>query len=114
MLLTLLTCAPGLGVGALLGALTWRAHRAWGALLGASVGGAAAAGAFVVWEDSHVSMHMGFRDAVSLWIAIPGLLAGAAICAWRWRGGRVSRADLGALAGGLVWMGGWWGLTLHI
>ncbi len=30
--------APGLPIGALAGALIWRRHRVWGALLGAAIG----------------------------------------------------------------------------
>ena len=30
--------APGLSIGALAGALIWRRHRVWGALLGAAIG----------------------------------------------------------------------------
>jgi hypothetical protein len=30
--------SPGFAVGAIAGALAWRAHRIWGALLGAAIG----------------------------------------------------------------------------
>jgi hypothetical protein len=34
----LLFGSPGIPIGALAGALLWRAHRVWGALLGAVIG----------------------------------------------------------------------------
>ena len=37
-LLALLLGSPGLAIGAIAGALAWRGHRIWGALIGAGVG----------------------------------------------------------------------------
>ena len=46
-LLYLLFGSPGILIGAINGALMWRAHRIWGALLGAVLGWAVCFGA--VW-----------------------------------------------------------------
>jgi hypothetical protein len=50
--LALIIGSPGLAVGTGLGALTWRSHRAWGALIGAAVGLAAWLAGFYVWKMS--------------------------------------------------------------
>jgi hypothetical protein len=47
-ILYLIFGSPGLAVGAIVGALAWRAHRIWGALLGAAIGfGGCLAGVWV-------------------------------------------------------------------
>jgi len=44
--------APGLAIGAVLGAFAWRRHRFFGALLGAVVGLILWLGGFVLWKAS--------------------------------------------------------------
>jgi hypothetical protein len=44
--------APGLLIGALLGAILWRRHRLWGALVGAVVGLGLWDAGFVAWLES--------------------------------------------------------------
>jgi hypothetical protein len=106
--IALMIGAPGFGVGAVCGELAWRARRGRGAMLGGVGGLVAGIGAFAVWDASRASVHMDFRDAALLWLGLPGLVAGAAVCGWRWRRGRLSRIDLGAFASGALWLGGWW------
>ncbi len=43
---------PGLAMGAALGAIAWRHHRAWGALVGAAAGFALWIGCFIWWKLS--------------------------------------------------------------
>jgi Na+/proline symporter len=50
--LALIIGAPGLVLGVALGALLWRRHRIYGALLGAVVGLVLWLAGFVVWEAS--------------------------------------------------------------
>jgi Na+/proline symporter len=50
--IALIIGAPGLVVGAVLGALAWRRHRLWGALIGAVVGLIFWLGGFVLWKMS--------------------------------------------------------------
>ena len=50
--IALIIGAPGLVVGAALGALAWRRHRLWGALIGAVVGLIFWLGGFVLWKMS--------------------------------------------------------------
>jgi hypothetical protein len=115
--------APGIAAGAGCGALVWPGRRWLGAALGAAAGWALAAAAFLAWSDTKVSLTKGFGDAarITLLHGLPGLLAGAAIgAALRWGGRSPSAAHprpiwppaiWGALAGGVVWLGGWWGIT---
>ena len=44
--------APGLAIGTALGALAWRHHRLWGALIGAAAGLMLWLGGFVLWKMS--------------------------------------------------------------
>ena len=48
-LLYLIFGSPGILLGAIVGALAWRAHRIWGALLGAVAGWAACIAVVWVW-----------------------------------------------------------------
>ena len=48
-LLYLIFGSPGIVVGAIFGALVWRGHRIWGALLGAVAGWAVCIGVVWVW-----------------------------------------------------------------
>ena len=50
--IALIIGAPGLVIGAVLGALAWRCHRLWGALIGAVVGLIFWLGGFVLWKMS--------------------------------------------------------------
>jgi Na+/proline symporter len=50
--IALIIGAPGLVIGAALGALAWRRHRLWGALIGAVVGLILWLGGFVLWKMS--------------------------------------------------------------
>jgi hypothetical protein len=50
--LALIIGSPGLATGAALGAIVWRQHRLWGALLGAVVGLALWLGGFYFWKNS--------------------------------------------------------------
>jgi|HubBroStandDraft_2_1064218.scaffolds.fasta_scaffold2167103_2 hypothetical protein len=50
--IALIIGAPGLAIGAALGAAVWRHHRLWGALTGAVVGLALWLGGFVLWKAS--------------------------------------------------------------
>jgi hypothetical protein len=47
--LMLIFGAPGIPVGAIIGALAWRSHRVWGAALGAAVGFEACLGGVWIW-----------------------------------------------------------------
>jgi Na+/proline symporter len=47
--LALVFGGPGIPVGAIIGALVWRAHRIWGAVVGAVVGFAVCLGGVWVW-----------------------------------------------------------------
>jgi Na+/proline symporter len=51
-MIALIIGAPDLVIGAALGALAWRRHRVWGALLGALTGFALWLGGFVLWKAS--------------------------------------------------------------
>jgi hypothetical protein len=51
-LVALVIAWPGLFIGAALGAMAWRRHRLWGALIGAVVGFALWLGGFVWWKLS--------------------------------------------------------------
>ena len=51
-ILALIIGAPGLAIGAALGAVVWRRHRLWGALNGTVVGLALWLGGFVLWKAS--------------------------------------------------------------
>jgi Na+/proline symporter len=51
-MIALIIGAPGLVFGAAIGALAWRRHRLWGALLGAFVGLALWLVGFVLWKAS--------------------------------------------------------------
>jgi hypothetical protein len=51
-LIALIIGAPGLVIGAALGAVLWRRRRVWGALLGAVVGLLPWLAGFVAWEAS--------------------------------------------------------------
>ena len=51
-MIALIIGAPGLPIGAALGAVVWRRHRPWGALVGAAVGLALWLGGFVLWKAS--------------------------------------------------------------
>jgi Na+/proline symporter len=44
--------APGLLIGAALGAMLWRRHRLWGALIGAIIGLVLWDTGFVLWKAS--------------------------------------------------------------
>jgi hypothetical protein len=50
--IALIIGAPGLVIGAALGALAWRRHRLWGALSGAGAGLMFWLGGFVLWKMS--------------------------------------------------------------
>jgi Na+/proline symporter len=50
--LALIIGAPGLVIGAVLGAIVWRRYRLWGALLGAIAGLLLWLGGFVLWKAS--------------------------------------------------------------
>jgi Na+/proline symporter len=51
-MIALIIGAPGLVIGAALGALAWRRHRVWGAVLGALIGFALWLVGFVLWKAS--------------------------------------------------------------
>ena len=51
-MIALIIGAPGLALGVVIGALAWRRHRVWGALLGAFVGFALWLIGFVLWKAS--------------------------------------------------------------
>jgi Na+/proline symporter len=53
--LALIIGAPGLVIGAALGAIFWRRHRLWGALLGALAGSILWLVGFVLWKMSQWS-----------------------------------------------------------
>jgi hypothetical protein len=50
--IALIIGAPGLAIGAAIGAFAWRRRRFWGALLGAVAGFALWLGGFVLWKAS--------------------------------------------------------------
>ena len=50
--IALIIGAPGLLIGAAVGAIAWRRHRLWGALIGAVIGLALWLGGFVWWKLS--------------------------------------------------------------
>jgi|HubBroStandDraft_6_1064221.scaffolds.fasta_scaffold92616_3 hypothetical protein len=50
--IALIIGAPGLVIGAALGAVLWRRHRLWGACLGAAVGLILWLAGFVAWKAS--------------------------------------------------------------
>jgi hypothetical protein len=51
-ILALIIGAPGLVIGAALGAIAWQRHRLWGSLLGAIIGFLLWIGGFVAWKAS--------------------------------------------------------------
>jgi Na+/proline symporter len=51
-MIALILGAPGLVIGAAVGALAWRRHRLYGALLGAAAGLVLWLGGFVLWKAS--------------------------------------------------------------
>jgi hypothetical protein len=108
LLIALLLGSPGAAIGALCGALGWRAHRIWGAALGALIGWLICLGAFIAWAESDLSLNLGFSDAAVLALrrGLPGLLVGAAAGAALWRSRRVFGALCGAFAGIAIWLGG--------
>lgn len=105
----LIISSPGLGVGALCGAIGWREHRIWGGILGAIIGSGVCLSGFIAWINSDYSTTLSYPEAVLLWLkhGLPGLLAGAAIGAWLWRSNRFSGIACGALAGVVLWLSGW-------
>jgi hypothetical protein len=113
LLIALLLGSPGAALGALCGAIGWRAHRVWGAALGALIGGLVCLGAFIAWAESDLSLNLGFSDAAALALrrGLPGLFVGAAAGAALWRSRRVFGALCGALAGVAIWLGGWLAFT---
>jgi hypothetical protein len=100
---------PGFGLGGVCGALAWRAHRVWGAVLGAVAGGFVVLAGFLVWAESDLSLNRSFAATMFLALAhgAPGLVAGAAIGAWQGRADRVAGAVRGALVGLTAWLGCW-------
>jgi hypothetical protein len=113
LLIALTLGSPGAAIGALCGAFGWRAHRIWGAALGALIGGLVCLGAFILWAETDLSRNLGFSDAALLALrrGLPGLLVGAAAGAASWRSRRVFGALCGALAGMAIWLGGWLAFT---
>jgi hypothetical protein len=50
--IALIIGAPGLFIGAAVGAIAWRRHRLWGAVIGAAAGLVLWLGGFVWWKLS--------------------------------------------------------------
>jgi hypothetical protein len=105
----LLTGAPGLVLGCLIGALAWRAHRFWGGVLGAILGLALNLAIFSAWADSAVSVSIDYHAALvrGLLRSLPGLVVGAGLGAWLWRGDRLAGGACGAPLGAALWLGVW-------
>lgn len=108
-LFALIISWPGILVGALCGAVLWKAHRVLGGVLGAIVGFGVCLGGFVAWDKSDLSSTLGFPDAALLALkhGLPGLIAGAAIGALLRRNSRSSGAVCGALAGVVLSLSAW-------
>jgi hypothetical protein len=105
----LITGAPGLLLGCLIGALAWRGHRIWGGALGALVGLALNLGVFSAWADSSVSVSLDYETALvhGFLRSLPGLIVGAGVGAWLWRGDRIAGGACGAPLGAALWLSAW-------
>jgi hypothetical protein len=105
----LLTGAPGLVLGGLIGALAWRAHRIWGGVLGALLGLVLNNAVFFAWADTAVSVNIDYHTALwrGLLRSLPGLIVGIGVGAWLWRGDRLAGGACGAPLGAALWLAAW-------
>jgi hypothetical protein len=105
----LLTGAPGLVLGCLIGALAWRGHRVWGGVLGALVGLALNLAVFFAWSDTSVSVSLDYHATLvrGLLRSLPGLVVGIGVGAWLWRGDRLAGGACGAPVGAALWLAVW-------
>ena len=108
----LFTGAPGIGFGALCGALAARRQHVAGGAIGAVVGWLVAIAGFAAWRDSRASINHDYWNMVGIETvhALPGLVAGAMLGAWLRREAQMQGAVWGGLAGAGVALAGWWGL----
>ncbi|HEY2178614.1 MAG TPA: hypothetical protein VGH15_08525 [Caulobacteraceae bacterium] len=108
-LFALATGGPGFVLGAVCGAILWRGHRFWGATAGALAGGAVLIGFFLWWADGPASVSLDYFAAMARAAlhSLPGLIAGAAIGAWRWPARRLAGAVAGGLIGAVLGLAVW-------
>jgi hypothetical protein len=109
VLVALLAGLPGIAAGTLWGSFAWPAHRLRGATLGALAGFILCLALWFICFSSRIAQADGLGGAVSMAakIAVPGLVLGGTIAAWRFGERWVVAAIAGAAIGAVAWLGGW-------